>query len=209
MSRAIYVRTSTDDNDGAAQLHQLRTWCAAQGWKGVKEYVDRGECGAKDSRPEWNKLHAAIAKGGVTELAATELCRLGRSAVSVLLALDEIYRRGCRVVLLREGLDYATPVGRLVATILAAVAQLERDQIRARIISGVNRAKELGTRSGKAIGRPRAQVTEMDLEKVRHARALGGSWAEVARAVGKPASTLRRAHEACQNLREDSDNTGT
>jgi DNA invertase Pin-like site-specific DNA recombinase len=202
MTAALYVRTSTDDNDGSAQLHELREWAARQGsrdWFHATAYIDKGESGAKASRPQWDKLLADVRAGRVRELACTELSRMGRSVLNVVLALDELHAAGCRVVLLRQGLDYGTPIGRAVATILAAVAQLEREQIRERIAAGVRRAREKGSRSGKPIGRPRAVVTGEQLERARQARARGDSWSDVAWQVNVPASTIRRAVEACQN----------
>jgi DNA invertase Pin-like site-specific DNA recombinase len=197
--KAIYVRTSTDDNDGAAQIHELRKWCNAQGWQNVKEYIEQGEHGDKDSRPEWDKLKRDVRSGKVTEIVATQLSRLGRSVINVILSLDEFYQSNCRVVLIREGLDYATPVGRAVAAILAAVAQLELEQIRERIRSGVRRAKEVGTRSGKPIGRPRQMVTEGWLKDVQRARSMGTSWAKLAKEWCKPPTTLKRLLGAYQN----------
>jgi DNA invertase Pin-like site-specific DNA recombinase len=197
MSRAIYVRTSTDDNDGAAQLHELRQWCEKEGWSNVKEYIDKGESGIKESRPQWDQLRAEVTRGRVTELVCTELSRLGRSVVNVILALDDFYRAGCRVILLRQGLDYGTAVGRLVATILAAVAQLEREQTKERIRAGVRRAQNEGTRSGKPIGRPRANITKeivneaLWLKKKRY----DWPWSQVAKYLGVSETSLRRARQ--------------
>jgi DNA invertase Pin-like site-specific DNA recombinase len=195
--RAVYVRTSTDDNDGSAQLHELAEAARVRGWgHEYAAYLDRGESGAKDSRPEWDELREQCRRGRVREVMATELSRLGRSVVPVVLALDELHHAGVRVILLRQGLDYGTPVGRAVAAILAAVAQLERDQAIERIRAGVRRAQEEGTRSGRPIGRPRRRV---DTQKLRELRKAGLSWAQCARELGLGAGTCRRALEACQN----------
>lgn len=207
--KAIYVRTSTDDNDGAAQLHELRQWCEREGWGKVREYVDRGESGTKDSRPAWDKLREAVATGNVDALVVTELSRIGRSVLGVVLALDAFYRRGCRVVLLRQGLDYATPVGRMVATMLAAVAQLERDQIAERVQAGVRRARAEGTRSGRPIGRPRAIVSDKQLAGARQALDAGDSWRVVAGRLGIPVTTLRRGLQAYQKAEREAAKTAS
>jgi DNA invertase Pin-like site-specific DNA recombinase len=196
---AIYVRTSTDDNDGAAQIHELRQWAEREGLKNVQEFIDRGESGTKESRPAWDRLRDMVRAGRIHAVAATEIARLGRSVLPVVLALDEMHRAGCRVVLLRQGLDYGTPIGRAVATILVAIAQLERDQIRERLAAGMRRAKEKGTRSGKPIGRPRAVIDQSALNQARTLRKRGLSWANVQALTHIPAGTLRRALAACQN----------
>lgn len=187
--RALYVRTSVDDNDGAAQLHELRAAAAARGWAPYVVLVDRGESGAKASRPEWDKLIRAAREGELKALMCTELSRIGRSVVNVVMALDELHQAGVQVVLTRQGLDYGTPVGRAVATILAAVAQLERDQTRERIAAGLRRAKDNGTRSGKPVGRPERSV---DIERATKLRTEGATWSAIARAMGVPVPTLRR-----------------
>lgn len=191
--KAIYVRTSTDENSGEGQLHELRGWCETQGWKNVREYIDIGEGGTKSSRPQWDILYRDIQHGKVDTCVCTEISRLGRSTLNVVLALDDFYRSGCRVVLVRQGLDYATPTGRAVATILVAVAQLERDQIRERIVAGVRKAKEAGTRSGKAIGRPRTDFTREEILGMIDARRDGQTWEEIAEGCKRKESTIRRA----------------
>ncbi len=191
--KALYVRTSVDDNDGEAQMHELHLAAAARGWGephvGYAVFADRGESGAKASRPEWDHLMAEARAGRLRALMCTELSRIGRSVVNVVLALDELHRLGVHVVLTRQGLDYDTPVGRAVAAILAAVAQLERDQVRERIGAGLRRAKDRGTRSGKPVGRPERSV---DVERATKLRAEGATWSAVARAMGVPVPTLRR-----------------
>lgn len=200
MSRAIYVRTSTDDNDGEAQLHELRTYAAGRGWADCREYIDRGESGTKDSRPAWDELQRDVHRGAVKEWAATELARLGRGGVlQVAPFLDECCRRGVRVVLTRTGLDYSTPTGRMVANILLEVAAMERATIVERVRAGVRRAKEKGTRSGKPIGRPPRAVPENVIRNAVAGLAAGRSWASVAHDNGYAETTLRRAIQARQN----------
>jgi len=183
MTTALYVRTSTDDNDGAAQLSELRRVSG-----GGVEYVDRGESGTKAFRPAWDNLLRDCRAGKIRAVYATELSRLGRSVVPVVLALDELQRLGVRVVLTRQGLDYGTPVGQLVAQILVAVAQLERAQILERTRAGIERAKAKGVR----FGRPERSV---DAQRARELLLGGASWRTVSRAMGVPLGTLRRAVE--------------
>jgi len=72
-SVAIYARVSTDEQNPDAQLRDLREYAANRGWKNVKEYVDLGVSGAKDSRPKWNELWDAIQKGRVHVLVDDQL----------------------------------------------------------------------------------------------------------------------------------------
>ena len=76
---AIYVRTSTTDQDGAAQLHALRRAAEARGWSRYREFIDLGHSGAKASRPALDALRAAVRTGDVREVMVFALDRLGRS----------------------------------------------------------------------------------------------------------------------------------
>jgi len=194
MVTAIYVRTSTDDNDGEAQKHELLPLVEAR-WPGqFKEvYLDRGESGAKASRPAWDMLMQNARRGHVRRVVCTELSRLGRKLGHLVLVLDELYALGCEVVIVRQGIDYGTPMGRMVAQIMGAFAEFERECIGERIRSGVKRAQERGTRSGKAIG---GQQREFDLARAMELRAIGKSWRTIAQAVGCPTATVRRRVEA-------------
>lgn len=204
MTRAIYIRTSVADNDGAAQRHELELRARGEGWNEWVTYFDRGESGAEDSRPQWDKLTADVRRGRVRELLVTELSRLGRSTVAVLTVLDEWQRAGLRLIVTRLGIDFATPSGRMVAAVLAAVAELELELTRERRLAGVRRAQAHGTRSGRPIGRPRVEVDADKLKRACQARDAGTPWREVAEWLGVPESTARRVLAVHQNLARSS-----
>lgn len=191
---AIYIRTSTSDQDGAAQLHALSRAAEARGWTGVREFVDIGHSGAKASRPALDKLRAAVRLGEVREVMVAGLDRLGRSLRDLLLLLDELSAAGCAVISLREAVDLSTPTGRLLVHLIAALAEFERELIRERVRSGIARVKATGrTRSGRAVGRPRRAV---DAVAVARLRAEGRSWRQVAQALKVPRRTAERALRA-------------
>lgn len=198
MTRAIYVRTSVSDADGAAQLHQLRQAAQLRGWTDVKEFIDLGQSGGKASRPALDALRAAVKRGEVTEVMSTELSRLARDLRNLLLLLDELAAGGCAVVVLREGIDLTTPTGKLMTAIFGALAEFERSLIRQRISAGINKVKATGkSRSGRPLGRPRREV---DLARLTELRAQGRSWRECAVAMKVPRRTLERAFAvAAQN----------
>jgi DNA invertase Pin-like site-specific DNA recombinase len=190
--RALYVRTSTSDQDGQAQLHALRRTAEARGWSGPREFIDLGHSGAKASRPALDELKAAVRRGEVDVVLVAGLDRLGRSLRDLLLLLDELRAGGCAVVSLRESIDLTTPAGRLMTQVLGALAEFEREIIRDRVSSGLARVKATGkTRSGKPVGRPRRQV---DVEAVHQLRGEGRTWRQVAQALKVPRKTLERAY---------------
>ncbi|MEN9797305.1 MAG: hypothetical protein RL653_1001 [Pseudomonadota bacterium] len=187
--KALYVRTSTTDQDGAAQLHALKRAAEARGWLDVREFVDLGHSGAKASRPALDELKRAARAGEVGHVMVVGLDRLGRSLRDLLVLLDDLAAAGCSVVSLREGVDLSTPAGRLQVQILGALAEFERELIRERVRTGLDRARSKGTRTGRPIGRPRREV---DVARVRELRAEGRSWRYIAQALKVPRRTVER-----------------
>lgn len=191
---AIYVRTSTADQHGEAQLHALRKAASARVWTQVREFVDLGHSGAKASRPALDELKAAVRRGEICQVMTFALDRLGRSLRDLLLLIDDLAAGGCAVISLREGLDLSTATGRLMLQVFGALAEFERAIITERVRSGIARVQATGkTRSGKAIGRPRREV---DLLTVTRLRGEGRTWRQVAQSMKVPRKTLERAFAA-------------
>ena len=78
-TKAIYVRTSTNDQDGAAQLHALHRAATARGWSSVLEYTELGHSGAKESPPALDTLRRTAEEGKVRQVMVFGRLRLGRS----------------------------------------------------------------------------------------------------------------------------------
>lgn len=191
---ALYIRTSTADQDGQAQLHALHRAAEARGWVGTREFIDIGHSGAKASRPALDQMKAAVKAGEVRRVMVFALDRLGRSLRDLLLLLDDLNASGCAVVSLRESIDLTTPTGRLLIHMIAALAEFERAIITERVRSGIARVKATGrTRSGKAIGRPRREV---DVDAVHRLREQGRTWRQIAQALKVPRKTLERVYAA-------------
>jgi DNA invertase Pin-like site-specific DNA recombinase len=188
---ALYIRTSTADQDGQAQLHALRRAAEARGWVAPREFIDLGHSGAKARRPALDELRVAARAGHVRQVMVFALDRLGRSVCDLLLLLDDLTACGCAVISLRENIDLTTPTGRLLVYMIAALAEFERELIRERVRAGIARVKATGkTRSGKAVGRPRREV---DLEQVQRLRDEGRTWRQIAQTLKVPRRTLERA----------------
>ena len=102
MTMALYIRTSTADQTGEAQLHALRRAAEARGWVDVKEFIDLGHSGAKAHRPALDRLRQAARAGEVRQVLVLALDRLGRSLRDLLLLLDDLAASGCSVISLRE-----------------------------------------------------------------------------------------------------------
>ncbi len=186
MARIGYVRVSRTDQHPEVQREML----IAAGCDPRLIFTDHGVSGAKASRPEWDKCVAQL-RGGDT-LVAVRLDRIGRSVRNLLDVSAELERRGVDLVLTEQGIDTSTPMGRMLFTILGAVAEFERELIRERTRDGLAAT----TARGRNGGRPH----RLDDAKVRLARKLrddGHSIREIGEMLGngKPVSrqTVYRA----------------
>ncbi|MBL9028171.1 MAG: recombinase family protein [Myxococcales bacterium] len=181
----LYARVSTADQSADLQLDGLRRLAEQRGWVITGEFVDHGISGAKDRRPELDKLMAAVHKGKLDVVACWRFDRFARSVRHLVLALDEFRAKGIDFVSMNDGIDTSTPAGRFSFTIIAAVAELERELIRERTRAGVQAARRRGAR----LGRPKI---DFDLDAAVRLRAEGQSIREVARALGVNPTTLHR-----------------
>jgi DNA invertase Pin-like site-specific DNA recombinase len=160
---ALYARVSLADErqDPQNQLDALREFAAAKGWRVVLERTDRA--GARDhkGRHAWRDLLAQARDGKFDLLVVWSLDRAFRSTLDALKTLELLNHEGVGFVCQRQPIDTTSPSGRLLFTMLAAVAEIERDMIRERTVAGMARARAQGTRIGRPPGsrdgRPRVR----------------------------------------------------
>ena len=99
--------------------------------------------------------------------------RFARSVKQLVLALEEFRSLGIDFISHQEALDTSTPMGKAMFTIIAAMAELERSVIRDRVRAGLEYARQHGTKSGRAIGRPRAVFRQDQVESCERRAARG------------------------------------
>ena len=192
---AIYARVSTSNNGQSPemQLRELREYCERRDWTVAGEYVDTGISGAKDRRPELDRLMADAHKRRFDVVAVWKFDRFARSVSHLLRALDTFRVLGIEFVSLSESLNTATPAGRMVFTVLGAVAELERSLIAERVRAGLRNARA----NGKRLGRPRVAV---DSARIGRLRSQGLSWAKIAAELEIGEGTVYRlAHASAKN----------
>ena len=165
MRVGIYARVSTLDRgqDTEVQLRDLRSYAQARGWIIADEYVDKGQSGAKDRRPELDRLMKDVRKRKVDLILCWRLDRLGRSLKHLILTLDELQSIGVGFVSYNENLDLTTSTGRLMFQLLGAFAEFERNLIRERVKAGLANAKAKGAK----LGRPSPEFDENELVRLR------------------------------------------
>ena len=145
--------------DPEAQLQPLREMCRMRGWSVAREYVDQGWSGASESRPAFDELAFAIAatdpKKPETKkfdgVIVWKFDRFFRSTKHMLQVLDTFETKRLEFVSLTESIDTSSPIGRLLFTILAAIAEFERNLIAERIRNGMKKqgAKKPGPKIGQ------------------------------------------------------------
>jgi len=187
---ALYARVSTVGNgqNPEVQMRELREYCARRGWQIAGEYVDAGISGAKDSRPELNRLMADAHKRRFDAVCCWKFDRFARSVSHLLHAL-EFKALGIEFISFSEQLDTSTPTGKMVFTVLGAVAELERSLIAERVRAGIRHAQS----KGKKLGRPRAEVAT---SQVRELLSQGRSMADVGAQLGVSTATVCRRARA-------------
>jgi DNA invertase Pin-like site-specific DNA recombinase len=184
MRAAIYARVSTKDQSCEMQMRDLRAYCTARGFIIIREYIDIGQSGAKDSRPQLNDLMADARKRKFDSILVWRFDRFARSTKHLLLSLEEFRSLGIQFISYQENIDTNSPLGQALFTIVSAVAQLERDLIRERVSAGVRNARE----SGKQLGRPRRIVNQEDIIRLK---ANGASLRQIAETLGIGYGTVR------------------
>ncbi len=167
------------------QTRELRQFADARGWTVAGEYVDEGLSGTKDRRPALDRLMSDAHKRKFDVVVCWRFDRFARSVSHLLRALENFNALGVAFVSLSENVDTTTPTGKMIFTVLGAVAELERSLIVERVLAGLRNARA----KGKRLGRPR---TVVDVARVSALRAKGLGWKRIAREMGVGVGTLYR-----------------
>ena len=185
---ALYCRVSTADQSCARQERDLTAFAARAGYEVVGVFKETGS-GAKLDRAERKKVMALAQRREVDAVLVTELSRWGRSTLDLLHTLKELETWRVSVIAM-NGLtfDLSTPHGRMMATIIAGIAEFERELIQERIRSGIAAAKARGKRLGRQPGqRPKSDRLA---PKVLALVAAGRSYRLIGRELGLSKNTV-------------------
>ncbi len=185
---ALYCRVSTADQSCARQERDLAAFAARAGYEVVGTYKEIAS-GMKLDRAERKRVLALAQRREIDAVLVTELSRWGRSTTDLLATLTELEARRVSLVALNGmAFDLTTPHGRMMATLLAGIAEFERELIQERIRSGIAAAKARGKRLGRQPGqRPKSDRLA---PKVLALVAQGRSYRLVGREVGLSKNTV-------------------
>jgi DNA invertase Pin-like site-specific DNA recombinase len=196
---ALYARVSTTNHgqDVTLQTRELKEFVERRGWQLAGEYVDLGISGAKDRRPELDRLMADARRREFEAVLVWKFDRFARSVSHLLRALETFQALDIDFVSLSEALDTSTPTGKMVFTVLGAVAELERSLIVERVKAGLRNARA----KGKRLGRPRVTL---DVYRVAELHNAGVSWPQIAKQLGCGVGTAYRAfHNLSKKVKDE------
>ena len=172
--KVAYIRVSSKDQNEIRQMEAMQN-------KGIEQFFVEKVSGKDMNRPELQKMLDFVRNGDTVYI--HEFARLGRSTEDLLHIMKELDAKGVQLISNKEQFDTHTPQGKLMVTMLSAIAEFERDLIRERQAEGIRIAKEQGKFKGgkpKVMNRSQLERMKSDLEakrttKKRAAELLGVS----------------------------------
>ena len=188
MSTAVYVRVSTVGQNEEGQRREIQRWIDGNSIQNVTWYVDK-DTGDNLDRPDFERLQKDIFNGDIKTVVVWKLDRLSRSLKDGIDTLCDWCDKGIRVVSVTQQIDFNGAAGKLIASVLFAVAEMEQETRRERQAAGIAVAKERGVYRGRQKGATKAGV---DTSRAVELRKQGLTQAEIAKSLGVSISSVRR-----------------
>lgn len=185
---ALYARVSTSDQDTDRQQRDLRAYAARLGATVVETVIETAS-GSRADRAGRKRIMALAQSREIDAILVSELSRWSRSTIDLLNSLQDL--AACNVSLMAERgmtFDLSTAQGRMLATVVGAFSEFERDLIRERVKSGMAAARARGSRIGRQTGE---RPSDAKAPKVLQYRAEGLSIAKIARSVSLSEGTVK------------------
>jgi DNA invertase Pin-like site-specific DNA recombinase len=149
MKIAAYLRVSTKDQREDIQVNDIQNFCTFKSWHDVTYFKDLGESGAKKSRPAFDDMMNRIRNKEFDVVLCWSFDRISRSTLQLVSLVEEFNELKVDFISLKQNIDTTTPMGRMIFTVFAALAQFERETIRQRTKAGIDLAKAKGVHCGR------------------------------------------------------------
>jgi len=187
-----YIRVSTakqiEGHGLDIQRAAIKQYCTAHDVKLMRIYEDKGLSAFKD-RPAFTQMMKGLLKDGseFDGVIVHDLTRFGRSTADLLLKIAQLQQAGKTFISTKENLDISSKTGRLLLTMLSAIAEFEGETIRERLTAGREYAKIHGTKSGKPMNRPYKEIPWKEFDMLKK---VGLSYRKIAKHLGISPETL-------------------
>ena len=161
MRAALYARVSTGEQITDNQIMRLKALALDRDYQIVGIYEDTAS-GADAKRPQLDLLMAAAKSHKCDKIMITKLDRMTRSTINLLSIVEDLDAWGVEIEVIDQPIDTGTPSGRMMITVLGAMAEFERELISDRTRDGLARA----VKQGKKLGRPKASLSPYQKAKI-------------------------------------------
>lgn len=160
---ALYARVSRQEQNLDNQIIVLQDEVKKhEDWLVIDTYQDKAS-GSNQNRPDLDRMMNDARAGKIDLILATKLDRMARSTLNLAKLCDELDKLGVGLKFVEQSIDLTTPEGRLIRTVLGAIAEFELELIHSRTKDGQERAR----REGKRIGRPKNEVSKYQIDKAK------------------------------------------
>ena len=182
---ACYVRVSTVGQNEKSQIAELESYCAAHGMS-PEFFIDKAT-GTNLNRPAFEKLEAALFDGHFNTVIVYKIDRLSRNLRDGINTLSDWLNQGVRLISTSQRFDFSGAVGKMMASLLLSVGEMENETRRERQAIGILNAKKNGVYKGRARG-----ATKANPAKAAKLRAEGKRLTEIAAIMGVGISSVQR-----------------
>lgn len=160
MKVGLYARVSTDKQDTDNQMIRLREIAQNRGYEVFDEYVDIAS-GRNAHRPNLDRMMKDAKSHRFDKILAVRLDRIARSVINLNNLMIDLDEWKVKIEFIDQPIDTSTPAGKMILTILGAMAEFERELIVERTNDGLKRARK----EGKTLGRKTTSLTDYQIEK--------------------------------------------
>jgi DNA invertase Pin-like site-specific DNA recombinase len=169
---AAYIRVSTDDQKIDSQLDAIKNYCKFKDWPEPVLFIDHGESGKKESRPQLDEMLKRIKHKEFNSLIVFKFDRLSRSTIQLIQLMELFKSFDVNFISLGESIDTTTPAGKMIFGIFAVLAEFERENIVERVKAGIRAAKAKGIHCGRDAYKTTPETIELIVELSGQGRSL-------------------------------------
>jgi len=182
-----YARVSTKEQELGIQTDAIEKYCGNNNDELIGIFQEK--MSAVKIRPEWEKVIENVEKHNIDGVVFLRSDRIARSLKHLLKIVDTFKEHDVKIISITEPMfsDFDSPQGKLIVSIMGAVAEFERNLLIMRVREGQARAKIMGTRSGKPAHRP---FINIDWAKYDELKGLGVPMGKIAMHLGISRSVL-------------------